>query len=99
VVNDSHGTAYDIFHDKGDALAGMDIAGKTGTAQVTGQQSTSVFTSFAPASDPTYEITAIMEKSGYGASVAGPVVRQIYDQIYNLPIEPIGNVNTAVGQK
>jgi hypothetical protein len=40
-----------------------------------------------------------MEKSGYGASVAGPVVRQIYDQIYNLPIEPIGNVNTAVGQK
>jgi penicillin-binding protein 2 len=99
VVNDSKGTAYGTFHDKGDPLAGMDIAGKTGTAQVAGQQSTSVFTSFAPATNPTYEVTAIMEKSGYGASVAGPVVRQIYDQIYNLPIEPIGNVNTAVGQK
>jgi penicillin-binding protein 2 len=99
VVNDPHGTAYGIFHDPGDPLATMDIAGKTGTAQETDQQSTSVFTSFAPATNPTYEITAIMEKSGYGADVAGPVTRQIYDRIYDLPIQPIGSVsNTRAGQ-
>lgn len=93
IVGGAGGTAFSIFHNsyrgQPDPLANMDIAGKTGTAQVTGQQSTSVFTSFAPASDPRYEVTSIMEKSGYGASVAGPVVRQIYDKIYNLPLEPV----------
>jgi penicillin-binding protein 2 len=90
------GTAYGIF-DPG-PLANMDIAGKTGTAQATGQQSTSVFTSFAPASNPQYEVTAFMEKSGYGASVAGPVVRQIYDQIYGLKLQPVVSVATSAGQ-
>jgi penicillin-binding protein 2 len=95
-VNNPKGTAYSIFHPS--ELANDDIAGKTGTAQVTNQQSTSVFTSFAPASDPTYEVTAIMEKSGYGASVAGPVVRQIYDQIYGQPLESIVPIPTSAGQ-
>jgi penicillin-binding protein 2 len=91
VVNDPHGTAYGVFHDPNDPLAGKDIAGKTGTAQVTavGKQNTSVFTSFAPATNPTYEVTAMMEDSGYGASIAAPVVRQIYDQLYGAPLQPI----------
>ena len=93
IVGAAGGTAFSIFHDsvggKLDPLANMDIAGKTGTAQVTGQQSTSVFTSFAPASAPRYEVTCFMEKSGYGASIAGPVVRQIYDQLFGLPLEPV----------
>ncbi|MBO0748068.1 MAG: hypothetical protein J2O47_06950, partial [Acidimicrobiaceae bacterium] len=94
IVGGASGTAYSIFHDsvngKLDPLANLDIAGKTGTAQVQNQQSTSVFTSFAPSSAPRYEVTSFMEKSGYGASVAGPVVRQIYDKIFNLPLEPVG---------
>ncbi|MGI8753842.1 MAG: penicillin-binding protein 2 [Acidimicrobiales bacterium] len=96
VVNDPNGTAFGVFH--GSPLSKMDIAGKTGTAQATPKQSTSVFTSFAPASNPTYEVTAFMEQSGYGASVAGPVVRQIYDKLYNLPPEPIVSVATSPGQ-
>jgi penicillin-binding protein 2 len=95
VVNNPRGTAYGIFHDPGDPLAGMDLAGKTGTAQVTNGQSTSVFTSFAPATNPTYEITVFMEKAGYGAAVAGPVTRQIYDRIFGLPLQPVGAVSTA----
>lgn len=100
VVNDPHGTAYGDFHDPGDPLAGKDIAGKTGTAQVTaaGKQNTSVFTSFAPAAAPTYEVTALMEDSGYGASIAAPVVRQIYDQLYGLPLQPVAAVAASGSQ-
>jgi penicillin-binding protein 2 len=89
VVQDPAGTAYGIFTGP---LANYDIAGKTGTAQVQGKQSTSVFTSFAPATNPQYEVTAILEQAGYGADVAGPVVRQIYDALYNLPAQPVSVV-------
>ena len=92
VVNNPKGTAYDDF--AGTPLAGKDIAGKTGTAQVTapGKQNTSVFTSFAPATAPQYEVTALMEDSGYGASIAAPVVRQIYDALFGLPLQPVAAV-------
>ena len=89
VVQSPGGTAYGIFTGP---LASHDLAGKTGTAQVAGKQSTSIFTSFAPASNPQYEVTAILEQAGYGADVAGPVVRQIYDALYGLPAQPIGVV-------
>jgi penicillin-binding protein 2 len=89
VVNDPSGTAYADF--AGTPLASKDIAGKTGTAQVTGagKQNTSVFTSFAPASDPSIVVDCFMEDAGYGASVAAPVVRAVYDQVYGLPIQPV----------
>ncbi|HET9691403.1 MAG TPA: penicillin-binding protein 2 [Acidimicrobiales bacterium] len=98
VVNNPKGTAYNDFYFPGSPLESKDIAGKTGTAQVTaaGKQDTSVFTSFAPASAPTFEVTALMEDSGYGASIAAPVVRQIYDALYGLPAQPVAAV-TAKG--
>jgi penicillin-binding protein 2 len=89
VVQNPAGTAYGIFTGP---LANYDIAGKTGTAQVQGKQSTSVFTSFAPATNPQFEVTAILEQAGYGADVAGPVVRQIYDALYGLPSQPVSVV-------
>jgi penicillin-binding protein 2 len=95
VVQDPSGTAYGIFTGP---LAAYDIAGKTGTAQVQGKQSTSIFTSFAPATNPQYEVTAILEQAGYGADVAGPVVRQIYDALYNLPAQPISVVAESGAQ-
>lgn len=95
VVQDPLGTAYGIFTGP---LATHDIAGKTGTAQVQGKQSTSVFTSFAPATNPQYEVTAILEQAGYGADVAGPVVRQIYDTLYGLPAQPVSVVAESGAQ-
>ena len=87
-VSDPHGTAYGVFAHS--PLAGMDIAGKTGTAQVLApRQDTSVFTSFAPASNPRYVVDAFVEDAGYGASVAAPVVREIYDSLFGLPLEPV----------
>jgi penicillin-binding protein 2 len=95
VVNDPGGTAYSDFG--GGPLASKDIAGKTGTAQVTGagKQNTSIFTSFAPASHPRYVVDCFMEDAGYGASVAAPVVRAVYDQIFGVPVQPVGYAHAA----
>lgn len=88
VVNNPRGTAYSDFANT--PLSGKDIAGKTGTAQVNPpRQDTSVFTSFAPANNPQYVVDAFVEDAGYGASVAAPVVREIYDQLFNLPLQPV----------
>jgi penicillin-binding protein 2 len=95
-VNNPRGTAYSDFANT--PLANMDIAGKTGTAQVNApRQDTSVFTSFAPASSPKYVVDAFMEDSGYGASVAAPVVREIYDALFNLPLQQPGFSATGSG--
>jgi penicillin-binding protein 2 len=95
-VNSPNGTANGVF--AGTPLAGMDIAGKTGTAQVNApRQDTSVFTSFAPASNPKYVVDAFVEDAGYGASVAAPVVREIYDALYHLPLEPVAYSAATTG--
>jgi penicillin-binding protein 2 len=96
VVDNPRGTAYNVF--AGTPLAGMGLAGKTGTAQVNPpRQDTSVFTSFGPASNPRYVVDAFVEEAGYGASVAAPVVREIWDALYNLPLQPVGYSATGSG--
>jgi penicillin-binding protein 2 len=88
VVNNPKGTAYGDF--AGTSLASMDIAGKTGTAQVNPpRQDTSVFTSFAPAGSPKWVVDSFVEEAGYGASVAAPVVREIYDALFGQPLQPV----------
>ncbi|HEX9547017.1 MAG TPA: penicillin-binding transpeptidase domain-containing protein, partial [Acidimicrobiales bacterium] len=81
------GTAYGAF--AGFPLDQLQVAGKTGTAQVTGKQPTSVFSSFAPANAPQYVVTAVLEQSGYGATAAAPVVRHVYDLILGHPPGPL----------
>lgn len=88
VVNNPKGTAYGVF--AGTPLASMDIAGKTGTAQVNApRQDTSVFTSFAPAASPKWVVDSFVEDAGYGASVAAPVVREIYDALFGQQLQPV----------
>jgi penicillin-binding protein 2 len=60
------------------------VAGKTGTAEVFNSSVTSVFASFAPCSNPKYVVVVMIPNSNYGADVAAPAVRQIYDDIYGL---------------
>jgi penicillin-binding protein 2 len=45
---------------------------------------TSVFASFAPCNDPKYVVVVMVPNSNFGAEVAAPAVRQIYDDIYGL---------------
>ena len=48
------------------------------------KQDTSVFASFAPATDPRFVVDAVFEQSGYGASVAAPAVAQEYTTLFGL---------------
>src|SRR5882757_782291 len=58
------------------------VAGKTGTAEVFNSSVTSVFASFAPCAHPKYVVVVMIPNSNFGAEVAAPAVRQIYDDIY-----------------
>ena len=70
VVDNGSGTAGGI--------AGVKVAGKTGTAQVGGSQAPhAVFVSFAPADHPTVEVVVLVENAGEGATVAAPIARTV----------------------
>lgn len=70
-------------------MAGFDIAGKTGTAQVARlgmdvgkNKDHSWFVSYAPAYQPEIAMVALIENSGFGGHHAAPAVRRIYDVFY-----------------
>ena len=70
-------------------MAGFDIAGKTGTAQVVGlgkdtgkNKDHSWFVSYAPAFKPEIALVALIENSGFGNEHAAPAVRGVYDVYY-----------------
>ena len=78
----TQGTAATAF--AGFPLKKLQVAAKTGTAEIFGGQATSVFASFAPASHPKYVVVVMVPKSGEGADVSAPCARQIWDSIYGL---------------
>ena len=82
VVNEA-GTATGI------KIAGFDIAGKTGTAQVVSlgkdvgeHKDHSWFVSYAPAFKPEISCVALIENAGLGSRFGAPTVRAIYDVYY-----------------
>ncbi|HET9078293.1 MAG TPA: penicillin-binding protein 2 [Acidimicrobiales bacterium] len=94
VTTDPLGTAYGSF---GKTNFPVQVAGKTGTAQVVSgiphtspayKQPTSVFTSFAPANAPKYVVDCFIPQGGYGAAASAPVVRQMYDILFHQPVPP-----------
>ena len=58
---------------RGANLAGLEVCGKTGTAQNPHGRDHSVFMGFAPMNDPKIAICVYAENSGFGATVAVPV--------------------------
>jgi penicillin-binding protein 2 len=88
-------------------MAGFDIAGKTGTAQVvelgkdTGKNKDhSWFVSYAPAYKPEIAMVALIENSGFGGSHAAPAVRGVYDVYYRKTRheEPPGTVKPQIAK-
>ncbi len=60
------------------AIDGVDVAGKTGTAELTGSDRHAWFAAFAPADDPQIAVVVILENDpGDGGSSAAPVAREI----------------------
>ena len=76
-VADPDGTAFGAF--AGFPIDSFPVAGKTGTAQVSGKQDFALFTAFAPVTDPRYVVSVVMEEAGFGAQAAAPVARRILE--------------------
>jgi peptidoglycan glycosyltransferase len=75
VVRDGSGT--------GAQISGVDVAGKTGTAEDDPRSPTLWFTSFAPANDPQVAVAVVLENEGQstdestGGALASPIAAQI----------------------
>src|SRR5689334_23231502 len=89
-------------------MAGFDIAGKTGTAQVVGlgkdtgkNKDHAWFVSYAPAYKPEIALVALIENSGFGGANAAPAIRGVYDVYYRNTrhAEPPGAVPQQIAKK
>ncbi len=71
-------------------IPGVQVAGKTGTAQnVKGQAPHAWFASFAPADDPQVAVAVVVEHGGragseaYGGTVAAPIAKAVMEAVLN----------------
>ena len=58
-------------------IPGLEVCGKTGTAQTGKGADHAWFTCFAPAASPRLVVTVLVEGGGFGAKSAAPVAREI----------------------
>ena len=58
-------------------LSGLDVCGKTGTAQTDAGADHAWFTCFAPMGRPRLVVTVLVEHGGFGAEAALPIAREI----------------------
>lgn len=80
VTTENGGTAADIFAD-----SRVEVAGKTGTAQVSSGANNAIFVGFAPYNNPKIAVVAIVEHGGEGYYLANMVkeITNEYFDIYN----------------
>lgn len=71
VVYGQRGTGWRV------RIAEVEIAAKTGTAQVPNRDNDAWFVAFAPYENPAIAVAAVVEGGGGGGRVAGPIVRQV----------------------
>jgi len=77
-------------------IEGLELAGKTGTAQVVSSRvcektlevpfylrDHAWFVAFAPFQDPKISVVVLVEHGGFGSSVAGPIIKEIIDYYLN----------------
>jgi len=68
----------------GAALSGVQVAGKTGTAQVPGGLTQAWFIAFAPVDKPRVAVAVTIEKTDQsltGGEVAAPLAKQVIQQL------------------
>lgn len=71
------GTAYNA------SIPGLDVCGKTGTAQNPHGKDNSVFICFAPKDNPKIAVAAYVENAGFGATWALPVASLMLEKYLN----------------
>ena len=91
-VDSPLGTGYQSVR-----LAEVQIAGKSGTAEVGGNLADHAwFAGYVPANRPRFAFVAVIEHGGSGATMAGPVARECVQAMLDLHlIEPASIARTA----
>jgi penicillin-binding protein 2 len=64
-------------------IPGVDVCGKTGTAQNPHGKNHSVFVCFAPKNDPKIAVAVLVENSGAGGTYAAPVASLVLEKYLN----------------
>lgn len=60
-------------------------AGKTGTAEVQGQESNSLYVAYGPVKNPQIAIAVVVENGGYGATAAVPIAHEVFKAFFGTP--------------
>jgi peptidoglycan glycosyltransferase len=72
---------------QGARIDGIDVAGKTGTAENGNKPHTLWFTGFAPADDPAVAVAVVVEdgggqgQSGSGDTIAAPIAKKVIEAV------------------
>jgi len=80
----------------GARIPGLDIAGKTGTAQMIAKSKAALgqdhawFAAFAPVREPEVVVVVLVERGGKGGQVAAPIARKILNAIFFERVASIG---------
>ena len=82
------GTSYAVF-----GGFPVPVAGKTGTAQRTGQADQSWYSVLAPYPNPRVVVTVTVERGGFGVDSAAPVAEQILSQYFHAKAHAVGGAN------
>ncbi|MDX9866379.1 MAG: penicillin-binding transpeptidase domain-containing protein [Kiritimatiellia bacterium] len=69
---------------RGADVPGLEVCGKTGTAQAPGGDDHAWFTCFAPRRAPRLVVTVLVERGGFGARTALPVARALLEDAVRL---------------
>lgn len=78
VTSEQGGTSYIVFKN-----SDIEVAGKTGTAQVSSGTPNGVFVGFAPIENPKIAVVAIVEHGDSGSAVAN-IVKPILEEYFNI---------------
>jgi peptidoglycan glycosyltransferase len=65
-------------------INGVDVAGKTGTAEIEGKEPDAWFIGFAPAYDPKVAVAVLVEQGGEGGVTAAPIARRVIEEALSL---------------
>lgn len=96
VTSEVGGTSYIVFKN-----SDIEVAGKTGTAQVSSGSNNGIFVGFAPYDKPRIAVVAIIEHGGEGTYTAN-VVKPIMEEYFNISKQDDmqktneNNVNTGI---
>ncbi|MCC7261812.1 MAG: penicillin-binding protein 2 [Candidatus Latescibacteria bacterium] len=63
-------------------IKGIEVAGKSGTAQAPGRDTDAWFVAFAPFDRPEIAVAVVVEGGGHGGVVAGPIARQVMEAYF-----------------